>query len=112
MKDGLLRAVYVSPPLPIDPEALPQKGIGCTDVDEAMVKLGRIADISFEAVDWSVCDDKPGNRFAFVFCYLTVVKNGVIPPQYIVLKPKIMLDSNAFDKFLELPSAKRDIYFG
>lgn len=112
VQDGLLEAVYVSPPIPIDPEALPPKGIGFTDVDEVLVKLGSIADISVEAVDWSVCNDKLGRRFAFVPYYLIIVKNGVIPPQYIAPMPKIMLDSDAFDKFLELPPAKGHIPFG
>ena len=78
MKDGLIEAVYVSPAIRPDLDKdLPQ------DVDERLVKLDSVADIDTSPVDWSVCNEKLGLRFSVVAYYLIVVKDGIIPPQYI-----------------------------
>lgn len=77
-KDGLLEAVYVSPPVTDFPEIKEYPGI-----DEILQKLNSITDIDFSPIDWSVCDDELGRRFAFIRYYLIVVKDGIIPPQYI-----------------------------
>lgn len=78
MKDGLIEAVYVSPAIRPDLDKdLPQ------DVDERLVKLDSVADIDTSPVDWSVCNEKLGLRFSVVPYYLIVVKDGIIPPQYI-----------------------------
>lgn len=82
-KDGLIEAVYVSPALrPNLNKNLPQ------DVDERLVKLTSINDIDTSPVDWSVCDEKLGLRFAVVPYYLIVIKDGIIPPKYITLESK------------------------
>ena len=78
--DGLIEAVYVSPALhPNLNNEIPQ------DVDEVLLKLNSIDDIDTSPVDWSVCDEKLGLRFAVVPYYLIVVKNGIIPPKYLTL---------------------------
>ena len=82
-KDGLIEAVYVSPALrPNLNKDLPQ------DVDEHLVKLNSINEIDSSPVDWSVCDEKLGLRFAVVPYYLIVIKDGIIPPKYITLESK------------------------
>ena len=43
----------------------------------------KLNDISQEPVDYSVCDDESGRRFAFLPMYLLVMKDGVIPPKYL-----------------------------
>ncbi|MBQ8436012.1 MAG: hypothetical protein IJX20_00005, partial [Alphaproteobacteria bacterium] len=53
------------------------------DVDERLVKLSSIRDIDTSAVDWSVCDEKLGLRFSVVPYYLLIIKDGIIPPEYI-----------------------------
>ena len=82
-QDGLLEAVYVSPAIPVNPDVTAQRGVGVTDVDEVLIKLNSYKDISQEPVDWSVCNDEMGRRFAFVPYYLIIIKGGIIPPKYI-----------------------------
>ena len=82
-KDGLLEAVYVSPPVTDFPEIKEYPGI-----DEILQKLNSITDIDFSPIDWSVCDDATHKRFAFVRYYLLIIKGGIIPPQYIKLAEK------------------------
>lgn len=82
-KDGLIDAVYVSPAMSVDETATPQKGIGSSGMDEVLQKLNGINHIDLSPVDWSVCNDEFGRRFAFVPYYVIVIKGGVIPPQYI-----------------------------
>lgn len=80
-KDGLIEAVYVSPAIrPNLDKDLPH------DIDERLIKLASISDIDTSPVDWSVCDEKLGLRFAVVPYYLIVIKGGIIPPKYITLE--------------------------
>lgn len=84
--DGLIESIYFSPAVhKVHPEALtdPNFNMKC---DEFYIKLKSIKDIDFSPVDWSICDDKKGRRFAFVPYYLFVIKDGVIPPKYIQLE--------------------------
>ena len=77
-KDGLIEAVYVSPSILDFPDVTEEKGM-----DEILQKLNSINDIDYSPIDWSVCDDELGRRFAYVRYYLIVVKGGVIPPKYL-----------------------------
>lgn len=80
-KDGLIEAVYISPAIkPNLDKDFPQ------NVDEHLVKLTSIDDIDTSPVDWTVCDEKLGLRFAVVPYYLIVIKDGIIPPKYITLE--------------------------
>ena len=74
-KDGLLEAVYHSPSVLTHP---PQN-----KSDETLYKLNSINEIDFTPNDYTRLNDKKGYRFAFLRYYLLVLKNGVIPPQYI-----------------------------
>lgn len=76
-KDGLLEAVYVSPSVMDIPEL---QEWGC---DEVLKKLAGIEAIDYSPVDWTVCNDELGRRFAFVPYYLIIVKGGIIPPAYL-----------------------------
>ena len=77
--DGLIEAVYVSPSVLDIPNIKEQQ-----DCDEILIKLENgIQDIDFSPLDWSVCDDELGRRFAYVRYYLIVVKCGVIEPKYL-----------------------------
>lgn len=83
-KNGLIEAVYVSPSVLDIPNIKEEK-----DCDELWIKLvNGIQDIDYSPIDWSVCDDEFGRRFAYVRYYLIVVKGGVIPPEYLKLKNK------------------------
>jgi len=78
-KDGIIEAVYVSPSVLDIPDIEEQQ-----DCDELWFKLENgIADIDYSPLDWSVCDDELGRRFAYVRYYLIVVKGGVIEPKYL-----------------------------
>lgn len=77
-QDGFIEGVYVSPALRPNLETdLPQ------DCDEILVKLSSIDEIDYSPVDWSVCNEELGLRFAVVPYYLIVIRGGIIPPQYI-----------------------------
>lgn len=82
VQDGLVDAIYVSPSLLNSPDYddNPKYKWGC---DEELIKLNSVRDIDFSPIDWSICDDKTGRRFAFVRYYLIIIKNGIIPPEYI-----------------------------
>ena len=80
-RDGLIEAVYVSPSVLDFPDIKEEQGM-----DEILQKLDSIEDIDFSPIDWSICDDEAGRRFAYVRYYLIVVKGGVIAPKYISLK--------------------------
>lgn len=79
-RDGLIEAIYVSPSVLDFPDIKEEQ---C--MDEILQKLDRIEDIDFSPIDWSICDDELGRRFAYVRYYLIVVKGGIIPPKYITL---------------------------
>lgn len=80
-KDGMIEAVYVSPPITDYPEL--EKAQIC---DELWIKLENgIDSIDYSPIDWSVCDDELGHRFSYVRYYLIVVRGGVIPPKYLRL---------------------------
>ena len=70
----------------ITPDENPKTDIGITAVDEVLEKLSNYTEISQTPVDWTVCDDKMGRRFAFVPYYLLIIKDGVIPPRYIKIE--------------------------
>lgn len=55
-------------------------------IDEDLIKLKSIHDIGSEPVEWTACDDKFGLRFSVVPYYLIVIKDGIIPPQYLTLE--------------------------
>jgi hypothetical protein len=78
-QDGFLEAVYVSPPVPDVPTLK-----GQWNCDELLIKLPDYHLISPYPVDWSMCDDELGRRFAFVPYYLLVIKDGVILPRYFI----------------------------
>ncbi len=80
-QDGLLEAVYVSPSV-LDTPELTDNGF----CDEVLQKVPNIDVIDLSPIDWSVCNDALGRRFAFVRYYLIVVKNGIISPKYLKLK--------------------------
>ncbi len=80
-KDGLIEAVYVSPSVMGRQDLQKQ---GC---DELLKKIS-LSEIDFSPVDWSICNDEKGWRFAFVRYYLLIIEGGIIPPQYLsLLKP-------------------------
>lgn len=79
-QDGLIEAVYCSPPgAPVNPSEIK------TGTDEELIKLGSINEIDRSPVDWSRCNDELGLRFYVVPYYVIVVKGGVIPVRYITL---------------------------
>ena len=77
-RDGLLEAIYISPSVADYPTLKEQ-----WECDELLIKLYDYKDISTRPVDWSVCNDELGRRFAYIPYYLIVIKGGVIPPKYI-----------------------------
>ena len=77
-RDGLLEAIYISPSVADCPTLKEQ-----WECDELLIKLYDYKDISTRPVDWSVCNDELGRRFAYSPYYLIVIKGGVIPPKYI-----------------------------
>ncbi len=77
-KDGVIEAVYVSPSVLDFPNLKEEE---CAD--EIFQKLNSIEDIDYTPVDWSVCDDELGRRFAWVRYYLIVVRGGIIQPKYL-----------------------------
>ena len=77
-RDGLLEAIYISPSVADCPTLKEQ-----WECDELLIKLYDYKDISARPVDWSVCNDELGRRFAYVPYYIIVIKGGVIPPEYI-----------------------------
>ena len=77
-KDGLLEAVYVSPSV-IDVPTLKEQW----ESDELLIKLHDYKEISTKPIDWNVCNDELGHRFAYVPYYIIIIKGGIIPPKYI-----------------------------
>ena len=54
--------------------------------DELLIRLYDYKDIKVRPVDWTVCNDELGRRFAFVPYYVIVIKGGVIAPKYLILE--------------------------
>jgi len=79
-KASLIDAVYVSPPITDFPDVTEEQGM-----DEITQKLSGIDDIDYSPIDWSVCDDELGHRFAYIRYYLIVIRGGIIPPKYLKL---------------------------
>lgn len=80
-RDGLIEAIYVSPSV-LEVAGLAEQ----QDCDEILWPLKGVEDIDYAPIDWNICDDELGRRFAYVRYYLIVVKGGIIPPKYITLK--------------------------
>ena len=83
-KNGLLEAIYVSPSV-MDLPFLKES----QDCDEFLQKLSSFKEIDYSPINWNVCDDNKGRRFAYVRYYLIIVKDGIIPPEYIRLSPAL-----------------------
>ena len=83
LKDGLLEAVYYHLPLSLDDKEREKQ----LQKQEKLHNDGfyriNLEDISTDAIDYSVCDDASGRRFAFIPFYLLVLKDGYIPPEYL-----------------------------
>ena len=75
---GRLESLYVSPSVMDTPDISES-----ADADEMLYKLSDTRLIDASPVDWSVCDDSLGRRFAYVRYYLLIVKDGIIPPRFI-----------------------------
>ena len=75
---GLLEAVYVSPSVMDIPNISDSVA-----ADEVLCKLPDVQSIDTTPIDWNVCDDSMGRRFAYVRYYLLIVKDGIIPPRFI-----------------------------
>ena len=72
--DNLIESIYVSPPLGDKyPESLEHPETMWKS-DEFYEKLASIKDIDFSPVDWSICNDAAGRRFAYVRYYLLVLR--------------------------------------
>ena len=80
-RDGLLEQIYASPSVLDFPNINEEQNI-----DEILLKLKGLQDIDYTPIDWDICDDTAGRRFAYIRYYLIVVKDGIIPPQYITLQ--------------------------
>ena len=81
--DGLIESVYVSPPIQeIYPQVFTDPDFNGRR-DEIYIKLNSVNDIDYSPIDWSICDDEKGWRFAFVRYYLLTIKGGIIPPKYL-----------------------------
>ena len=83
---GLLESVYVSPSVMDTPNITDS-----VDADEVLYKLPDAQSIDASPIDWSVCDDSLGRRFAYVRYYLLIVKDGIIPPRFIKKLPATTL---------------------
>lgn len=77
-RDGLLEDIYVSPSV-MDVPTMKE----LWNSDELLIKLYDYKEISSRPIDWSICNDELGRRFAYVPYYIIVIKGGIIPPQYI-----------------------------
>lgn len=77
-QDGLIEAVYESPSILNRSEAMKAQV-----QDELLEKINGIENIDFSPIDWSMCDDALGRRFAFVRYYLLVIRGGIIQPKYL-----------------------------
>ena len=87
-KDGLIEAVYYHPPLSVDDTERAEQLIKQENLHNDGFYPIRLADILPDPVDYSVCDDTLGRRFAFLPFYLLVMKDGVIQPQYLRIIPQ------------------------
>lgn len=84
--DNFVEAVYVSPPIGEQfPECIenPESMYKC---DEIYERLSSVQDIDYSPLNWNICDDKLGRRFAYIRYYFIVFKDGIIPPQYITIE--------------------------
>ena len=81
-KDGFIEAIYLKPSIfekccPADIEKYK---------DEFLIKLSSIDDIDLNYKQtFDKCDDSKGLRMAPLRFYVIVIKNGIIPPEYIKL---------------------------
>ncbi len=80
-KDGLIEAVYCSPAGEIMDVSKIEYG-----TDEILVRLSSVEEINTSPVDWGRCNDALGLRFYVVPYYVVIVKNGIVPPDYIHLE--------------------------
>lgn len=82
-QDGLLEKIYINPPLSLN-DAICQKQLqDIQDKHNDGFYPIALNQIPTDPVDWTVCDDATGRRFAFVPFYFLIMKKGVIPPSYL-----------------------------
>ena len=82
-KDGLLEAVYYHIPMSMDEKEQKKQLRKQEKLHNDGFYPIKLSDISPDPVDYSVCDDESGRRFAFLPFYLIILKDGIIPPKYI-----------------------------
>ena len=89
IRDGLLESIWVKRPLSADDDVR-EKQVAEWEAQhhDGFERLSSPDEIDYSPVNWKICDDEKGWRFAFTGFYLIVLKNGVIPPCYLTLKGK------------------------
>lgn len=81
--NGDLEKIYINPPLSLN-EAISQKQLqDIQDKHNDGFYPIALNQIPTDPVDWTVCDDAAGRRFAFVPFYFLIMKKGVISPSYL-----------------------------
>ena len=86
IRDKLLEAVYVKRPLSAD-DKIREKQVAEWEANhrDGFDPLSSPDEIDYSPINWDICDDKKGWRFAFTGFHLIILKDGVIPPKYLTL---------------------------
>ena len=82
-QDHLLEKIYINPALSLDEKTRQQQWDKIQEKHNDGFYPIELSQIPKTPVNWTVCDDKTGRRFAFVPFYMLIVKDGVIPPKYL-----------------------------
>lgn len=87
IRDGLVESIWVKRPLSPDDDIRQKQITELESRHQDGFELLRSPDeIDYSPINWNICDDKKGWRFAFTGFYLLVMKNGNIPPTYLKMK--------------------------
>ena len=84
IKDNLLEAVYVKYPLSAD-DKIRAKQVTEWEANhqDGFDRLSSPDKIDYSPINWGICNDEKGWRFAFTGFHLLIMKDGVIPPKYL-----------------------------
>ena len=84
LRDGLVESIWVKRPLSADDDIRAKQFAEWeAQHHDGFEQLSSPEEIDYSPINWKICDDKKGWRFAFTGFHFIIVKDGVIPPRYL-----------------------------
>lgn len=86
IRDNLIESVYVKRPLSADDDTRARQLVAWeANHRDGFEPLASPDEIDYSPINWKICNDEKGWRFAFTGFHMIILKDGMIPPKYLTL---------------------------